>query len=376
MDGRVVHLTTVHQPRDNRILNKEARALAEAGVDVLLVARSESDDLDARVPLVALPKVQGPKRVILGQAKAWRTLSELKPVLVHIHDPELIPLAWLWARTHRASVIYDAHEDLVAQISTKSYLPRPLRPVARGLAKWLVGFADRRMDAIVAATGSVSRAFTNPRRIVVRNYPWLRDYPTEPGTPVPGRVVYAGDLSEERRLGFMLEVIGKARQSRPDAHLVLAGRVLHGARTRLKQAGAGDGSDPRAPVQYLGLLRPTQVPALIGTASVGLIFLQPLPNYVRSLPTKLFEYMGARVPFLASDFPFWREEFEEFQAGRFTDSEDVDAAAAALVELLDDDAGRATMGANGYRAIQSRFNFESQATGLVTLTQELLDAAR
>lgn len=373
MGAGVVHLTTVHQPRDNRIYNKETRALAEAGVDVTLVARAEADDPDSTPPLVALPPVRGRiRRVLQGQLAAWRTLSRLAPAVVHIHDPELVPMAWLWSRSHRACVIYDAHEDLVAQISTKPYLPEVAKPAARAVAKVLVATADRQMDGVVAATESVAAGFSNPNTVVVRNYPWLRDYPDANPAPVPGRVVYAGDLTEERRFSFMLEVITAARALRPDAHLVLAGRPLHGAAAKLEAAGAGDGSDPNAVVQYVGLLAPTQVPALLASASVGLILLQPLPNYLRSLPTKLFEYMGAGVPFLASDFDFWRSEFEGWEAGRFVDSTDVQATAQALVAMLDDADARARMGANGRRAIEGGLNFESQAPGLIDLTRELL----
>ena len=69
-------------------------------------------------------------------------------------------MVWLWARTHGAHTIYDAHEDLVKQIETKRYLHPQLKPFARIAAKVLVGWADRGMDAIVAATPEVAAGFT------------------------------------------------------------------------------------------------------------------------------------------------------------------------------------------------------------------------
>lgn len=367
MVGAVVHLTTVHQPRDNRIHNKECQALLDAGIDVTLVAHAAEDEPGGRPPLVALTPRRGRfARVVSGQWQSWHELQRLRPRLVHIHDPELVPMTWLWTRLHRARAVYDAHEDLVAQVSTKSYLPAAVRPLVRVLARCLVVAANFSMDAVVAATDDVAAGFRHRRTVVVRNYPWLKDYPAIEPQPVSGRVAYVGDLTEERRLSFMIEVVRRARQSRPEAHLVLAGRPLGSAQAVLEAV-----AEPGL-VDHRGLLRPAEVPAVLASASVGLIFLDPLPNYTRSLPTKLFEYMAAGVPFLASDFPFWRQEFDPWNAGRFTDSTDVDAAASALVAMLDDVEGRARMGRRGRHAIEEGLNFESQAPALVELTRDLL----
>ncbi|WP_203568871.1 glycosyltransferase family 4 protein [Aestuariimicrobium ganziense] len=368
--GRVVHLSTVHHCRDNRIHNKECQALAKAGFDITLVVHAEHDEPDACPPLVALPKSKGRLgRLLGGQRAAWRVLERLRPALLHVHDPELVPLAWLWRRLHGAKLIFDAHEDLVAQIETKSYLPAPVRPVAKLVAKVLVRWADQGFDGIVAATNDVAAGFRNPRTVVVHNYPWLSDFPLLEPAPGPGRVVYAGDLTEERKLTFMIDVVERVRVQRDDAHLVLAGRPLGGAQAALDRACSS------CAVEHVGLLPPPEVPALVASASVGLIFLEPLPNYVRSLPTKLFEYMAAGVPFLASDFAFWRQEFEHWDAGRFADSSDVEACAQVLLEMLDDADARARMGANGRRAIEQGVNFEAEAPKLVALTRELLGTA-
>ena len=236
--GRVVSLSTVHHGHDNRVFNKEAKALVAAGHDYHLVISADRDGIDQGVPVVALHREEGRiRRLVVSQREAWHHLKALQPEVLHIHDPELIPLALTWRRRHHCKVLYDAHEDLIGQVDTKPYLGAVTRPLAKIAARGLVGLAERSADAVVAATPTVGERFHHAPVTVVRNYPWLGNYDATPN-PVPGRLAYAGDLSEERKLSFMIEVTRKVRRQVPQAHLVLAGRVLPRCQETVEQAVA------------------------------------------------------------------------------------------------------------------------------------------
>ncbi|MGA4506776.1 glycosyltransferase [Propionibacteriaceae bacterium G1746] len=360
----VLHLSTVHHSHDNRVRNKHALGLARSGVDVGLAIRATVDDPDGPFPVYALPQPRGRLDRLTGsQRKAWKLLCRLRPKVVHIHDPELVPMTWLWAKLYRAHAVYDAHEDLVKQIDTKPYLNRYAKPFMKLASRLLIGWADRGMDAVVAATPEVAQGFGNPRTVVVRNYPWLSDFTDHP-TPVPGRMVYVGDLSEERKLSLMIEATRRVREQVPTAHLVLAGRGLGKAKQVLATEPDGE------VVRYLGLLPPTDIPGIVASAQLGLILLAPLPNYVNSLPTKLFEYMAGAVPFLGSDFEAWRTMFPA--GGVFVDSEDVDATVAAMAQLLADPDRCARIGREGRGYLEQHFTFESQLEVLEGVTRALL----
>lgn len=362
--GRVVHLSTVHQSWDNRVLNKECRALAEAGIDVHLVISAEQDRVTRGVQVHAIRRRSRLARLVGSQVEAWRRLDELRPGLLHFHDPELIPMALAYGRLRRIPVVYDAHEDIVAQIDTKPYLRGAKGALARVAARALVGLADRGCDGIVTVIDEIAGAFSTTRGgrprpvVVVQNLPWLADFAVVDVAHNPRLAVYTGDLSKERGIDMMLDAVEHV----PNARLLLAGRALVPTE-RLERSSS---------VDYLGLVPPAELPGIISRARVGLVLLERLPNYARSLPTKLVEYMACGVPFLATDFDYWQQLFGWADAGVFVDSDDPQAVRRELARLMDDPALCARLGANGRRAVEQGFSFETQAERLVGLTRSLL----
>lgn len=362
--GRVVHLSTVHHDWDNRIVNKECRALAAAGLDVHLVISAPADRTTHGVAVHAIKRRGRLARLFGSQAEAWVQLRRLRPSVLHVHDPELVPLALVWGRIGGARVVYDVHEDLVKQIATKPYLRGRRKRLATRAAKALVGLADRGCDGIIAVTPGIAAQFSTRRGgrarpvEVIMNLPWKGDFVVADVAANDRVAVYTGDLSHERGLGRMVEACRAV-----DARLLLAGRDLVGD-------AALTGADG---VEYRGLVPPSELPGILARGRVGLVLLERLPNYEHSLPTKAFEYMATGLPFLATDFAFWQELFGDTRAGVFVDSDDPAAVAHELAALLDDPSRCAELGANGRRAVEERFSFDAEADKLVAFTRALLE---
>ena len=363
---QIVHLTVVHRPTDNRIMRKECVSLHEAGLSVALLAVASRDDVFGDVPIVALPRRSSRlTRMALGPFDAWRALRRIRPTVIHVHDPELIPLAALWRLRRGRKAVYYAHEDLPKQVVGKPYVPGPLRrPLAR-FARALEVFADRNIDAIVAATPSIARNFTRAPVVLVQNFPWLRDYPapTDPPQGSHPKAVYVGGISAERGVVEMIRAIQRSRQG---AELVLAGPLTGPAKDVVKRAAG-------TCVRYLVVLPPSQVPQTVADASLGLVLLHPTPNYLESQPTKLFEYMAAARPFVASDFPFWLDLVGRFDCGLFVDPLDVDAIQRSIDQLLHDPESARRMGRRGRAALVQSFTFERESAKLISMTRALLN---
>lgn len=359
----IVHLSTVHTSHDNRIYRKECQALWEAGYAVAFMCNAPEDDFGSRVPILSIPSRRSRlARATLGPLAAWRRLRRIRPEVLHIHDPELIPLATLWRWTTGGTAIYDAHEDLPKQVDSKTYLPAAVRPIVRFLAKQLEGTADRYLSAVVCATPSILRNFDHASVALVQNFPWLREYPAaSPTEAAPERqtVAYVGVLSRARGSRSLVDgLLGAAT----GPTLLLAGTVRADAQGDVKRLGTR--------VIDLGQLPASEVPAVVKRGALGVVVFQPDPNHLEAQPTKLFEYMAAGRPFIASNFPHWRSLVGD-GVGLFVDPEEPGQIAAALDSLINDPDSASEMGRRGRALLEEKFTFDRESGALVQLYKSL-----
>lgn len=363
--ARVAHVTTAHQPTDNRIMRKECHSLAEAGIDICLVAVADQDETIDGVKIRALPR-RGNRlmRMVLGPWDVWRMLRDIRPTLIHVHDPELIPMALVWRLRRGRRVIYDAHEDLPKQVMGKPYIHKHIRNTIAFFARALESAADRHLDTVVAATPSIARNFTCAPVTLVQNFPWLRDFPPPMPHDLGGElsVVYIGGITPERGAQEMIQGV-KGSKHRPS--LLLAGPAS-AAMEHLMNEETENG------VHYLGFKAADAMPRILSQGLAGLVILHPLPNYLESQPTKIFEYMAAGRPFVASNFESWKNLLGEFDCGLFIDPLEPQALSDALDFLIEHPASAQEMGRRGRRALETSFTFEKEAERLIQATLGLL----
>lgn len=369
---RVCVLTSVHKPFDIRIFQKEGRTLARSGYQVTIVVPHDHDVLAGGLQIKAVAQPAGrlermTRTVLAVCLQALRQDADI----YHFHDPELIGLGLL-LRLRGKKVIYDVHEDNPSEVRTKHYLPRPLRRPLAWITEQTENLSSRYLSAIISATPAIHERFSLLTRpsIVVRNFPRLEESVAVPGKPWPERgctVAYVGSFSARRGLKQAVQAMALLPRSLP-ATLTVAGTFE--PPSLQQEISAVEGWHR---VRMLGLLKREQVAEVLADARAGLVLFQPHPNHLRAEPNKLFEYMSAGLPVIASDFPGFRRVVEEIGCGLLVDPQDPRGIAGAIQYLLTHPQEAEEMGNRGRQMVQERYNWAHEEGKLLQLYRTLHD---
>ncbi|WP_306597859.1 glycosyltransferase [Geothrix sp. 21YS21S-2] len=360
--SRMAVVTTAHPWGDPRVFGRELAACLEWGLEVHLFAVPPAREGWRPEPgfrLHPLPLRASRLGRICSALGVWRAVVREGPFeVVHFHDPELLPaMALLGLLAPRTFLLYDIHEDLPLQFRSKAYLPAWAREPMAHLGAWAMGLAGRVFDGFAPATEAIARQWPRASTRVVHNYP-RAVFCVAPRAPDPMRVLYMGGLSRGRGIPLALEAMRLARVRLPGLRLELAGWILEPEVGRLVAGAVREGWCRHLPTLEAGALAEHAA-----GAGIGLVTLLPLPNYLESLPTKLFEYMALGVPVLASDFPLWRRLVEESGAGRVVRPEP-GPLARALVEMARDPEALQAFARRGRAAYLERYRWEAEAPNL------------
>jgi glycosyltransferase involved in cell wall biosynthesis len=366
---KVAHLTSVHQRYDTRIFVNQCRSLTAAGYEVtLIVADGRGDETRGGVRIVDAGASRGRlDRAARATRRVLQTAIAIDAALYHLHDPELLPAGLILKRRGKR-VIFDSHEDIPRDILTKPYIPRPMRRLTSLAAAAVQQQICRRLDGVIAATPFIRDNFRamGIRCIDVNNFPMLDELETATGWEAKKHeVCYVGSLTAIRGIVELVRAFG----------LVQSGVTLN-------LVGRLEGTDVAAAVQRqcgwnrvnaLGFLDREGVRDVLARSVAGLVTLKPTPSHLDAQPNKMFEYMSASIPVIASDFPRWREIVKGNECGLLVNPLDPAAIAATIDRLVDDVALARRMGENGRRAVLDRYNWGAEERKLLDFYAERAD---
>jgi len=362
---KIAHLTSVHQPFDVRIFHKECRTLADAGHDVVLIARHERDEVVDGVRIRALPQPKNRlERMTRTVWQALRAARDEEANIYHFHDPELIP-AGLVLEYLGNTVIYDIHEDYAQQLLVRAWLSPRARTLVANVLKFAELFSAGRFDALCVVNKSLLEKF----RKVNRNTTLLRNFVIpEFATPnqrnlTPQHLLHAGGLSEQRGLFNMLNALVDLPDS---SKLLLAGPFAStktGRRARMHPFWNR--------VEYFGVLSQLKLRKLYQEAAIGLILYNNVGQYGGSTAIKLYEFMLWEIPVVMPNFGDWPAFNRKHDCGICVDVTNADEVSTAIRSLLDNPGQARELGRRGRAAALREFTWETEAQTLVSLYESL-----
>ena len=369
---KVCILTSVHPPFDVRIFHKEAKSLLMAGYDLSIIAQHDKDEIINGIKIFHLPRPQNrlERMTKLIWLIFWKAIR-INAHIYHIHDPELLPAGFLMKLLGK-KIIYDMHENLPKQIMNKEWINSRLRNILSTIVYVLERLSLMFMAVIFAECS------------YRKDYLWIKKCTIVLNMPIINQL-FAYKCRTSMKNDFSIGYMGGVTTERGSVTTLDALKILKDNNITLRYDCVGPITQPHKRqllmkckeydlknIYFHGYLPAHQGWQVIGHCSIGLALLHPIPNYIESYPTKIFEYMAMGIPVIASNFPLYRRVVEESHCGICVDPLNPKEIAGAIQFVIDHPAESKQMGENGYRAVVERYNWDKEADKLISFYRCIL----
>ncbi len=358
---KVAHLTSAHKDGDVRIFHKECVSLAEAGFEVYHLVPNSKTRIEKGVQIISFefPISSRFQRMFRLVKEVYKRAVEIDADVYHLHDPELLRIA-LKLKKRGKKVIYDAHEDLPRDILSKSYIPKLLRKIISKRVEKFENSIASKIDGVITATPFIRDRFLkiNKNTIDVNNYPIVKiDLVYTAYTEKTEDIIcYIGTINTQRGVEELVKALALT-----NCKLILAGDFRQvGFKENLQKL------DGWKKVDYKGFLNREEVVNVYNQARLGIVTLHPILNFLDALPVKMFEYMAAGIPVIASNFTYWKTIVESGKCGICVDPKNPIEIANAITYLLENPEVAQQMGENGRQLVNEIYNWGIENKKLVS----------
>ncbi len=363
---KICHVTSAHKSTDVRIFHKQCTGLAKAGYDVYLVAQGDSR-VENGVNIVGVGDHTGGRlnRMTQMTKKVYKKALELDCEVYHLHDPELLPYA-LKLKKKGKKVVFDSHEDFVNNIKEKPYLNKHVASAISVGFDILQKHVVARLDALIYVTPHMKKNSEelNSKSIMITNYPVVSTDNINEHKKTDNQLVFAGGVEP---LWSHVEILKAI--SNVDAVYKVCGKGPKEYIAAMKAA------DVRKRLDYIGLIKHTEVKSLLWQSFAGMAILKYHLNVGGKTGTlgntKIFEYMMAGLPIICTDFILWKEIVDKYNCGICVCPDNIDEITNAVKYLLDNKDKASEMGRNARRAVEQEYNWANEESKLVALYKEL-----
>lgn len=363
-------------------------ALADFGYETDVLTYPVGQDID--VPGVRVIRVGNPFRIRsvpigLSLRKVVLDLSMIPPLrrllrerryyCVHAVEEAAFAAAVL-ARRVGVPVVYDMQSSLPEQLGgLAAFRPRPIQAMLRACERWLI----RRVDLVISSKGLADRVRSLGPDVRVTEWAFFSEFRPVPaeeiealradlGIPAGARViVYAGTFEEYQGLHTFMSAIERVTARFPDVVAVLVGAGGGGVQSLRRKAHDLDLGDNVRLVER----RPRrQMPAYLAMADV----LVSPRAFGGNLPLKVFDYLAAGRPIVATDIPTHRTILDDHCAVLVPPT--AEALGGAIVSVLGDRRHAERLASAARRYAEERLGRQAFVQGIGATYQRLAEAAK
>jgi glycosyltransferase involved in cell wall biosynthesis len=321
---------------DQRV-HKTCTTLHEMGYEVLLAGRIQKNSLPlhARNYRTHRMKLMAEKGMLFYVLFQWRLFWFLIKHPADVYVANDLDTLWpnrIVSRLRRKPLVYDTHE-IFTEVPELVH-----RPVKQKIWRLLERSIFPKLTHVFTVNESIAawyEARYGVRPFTVRNMPRLHVPPppaltrTQAGLPQHKAVIIMQGAGLNIQRGAEEAVLAMQYINNAVLLIVGSGDVL----PLLKEMVHTHALEEK--VIFTGKLPPDELRARTRLADIGLTLDKDTNlNYRYSLPNKIFDYLHAGVPVLASDLPEVKHIVTHYNVGQVTTTHAPEAIAGALQEML------------------------------------------
>lgn len=316
-------IASVLKPADDvRAFEKFGLTLSQAGYEVYLIgmpATTNSTPPNVRfMELVPFHRLHW-KRLLVA-LKVLKILSKVKPEVLIVNTHELLTVAFLNRIFFGVKIVYDIQENYYRNIRwTRTFHPLLRVPLAlwvRLKERLLVPF----FHGVIAAEKCYldELTFLPSTTVVIENKSLLPKGFVRRAISDKLLLAFTGTLGESTGIYEAIELADKLYKKRADMELHVIGSCAQPAVLAeiMSRCSGKSYIKLEAGKMQVGHSR---IMDLIEKANFGIVSYPASPHTASRIPTKLFEYLSARLPILIENNPSWTELTDPLSAAILVD---------------------------------------------------------
>jgi glycosyltransferase involved in cell wall biosynthesis len=370
---RVLLLSSVHPATDPRIFYKIVPSLASRYEVICALPNAVPyTETTEQVTMIRLPQYESllARILLCHPVVLWKCLR-LRPDLVHIFVPELIPLAILF-KWLGAKIIYEVQENLFKKFEIKKQNNQLL---FRHLFGCFDEYARKNFFLIFTEMTYLSEynKLAHPSA-VIQNFvsmPFVHKYADHNDGSKQNypSFFYSGVISMERCFDTLVAALVILTHKYPSLIIHMFGPV------RFSEKEANMLPDYTEVKKHFVFYGYTDLRFSLRNASdclAGIALLKPVGDYPDSYPTKVFEYMALNLPVITSNFILYRSVVEKSHSGFCINPSDSALLATTLDRIIANPDQASIMGKNGRKAAEKHYNWAIEEKKLLNFYHTIL----
>lgn len=389
---RIIMISDMHNPQDDRIYWKEAVSLSKLGYSVTHICAGEKDNdyvSPENIRIISIYKPTYSKvaflnkliKVLIGDVflrKVEKLINTEEVVYIHLHDINLLKLIPAIQKLKQIPVIiFDAHDPFyrnAIDYNDGNLYKSILGNIKSLLIRRIENKYLKHIDCVITTEEILEQRYKKmgvKRTEIIYNYTDLN--PAQQNPDFSERdidVIYSGLISEKRGVFEMIESIHSASKLLPDIKAVFIGKI-HSEKLKNRILKKINDLSLENNISIYDFVPYKDISKYYLRSKIGLGIFQPIPTHKIILQIKIFEYMAFGITIIGSDFGHIKEYIQKDNVGFTTNCFDSQKTGDLIVRTLREKELFKIFNQNGINAVRNHYNWKIMENKLESLYKSL-----